>query len=139
MKAAWSCYRQAVLTYQSHIHRLARDVAGRASRILVQLTECVANPATVEQFGLPDDLDGHRLSNRLFNDGDATVAILTEQQRRACGNLYTSLYTLLRNPPSHGDVHLDRQLSEGGLTLLAWLLAVLENADGDRQLVDDAL
>ena len=52
MKPTWSCYRQAVLTYQSHIHSLARDIAGRTSRILVQLTECVANPVTSEHSKL---------------------------------------------------------------------------------------
>jgi len=82
----------------------------------------------VEMFGLPDDIDGSRLAKRLFDESGAAAGVLSDKERIACNDLYVSLYTLVRNPASHGDVNLDRQLSEGGLTLLAWLLAKLENA-----------
>lgn len=121
------------------VNRLRRHIQSGDMKSAVRDGFAIWKTRIVELFGLPDDIDGSRLSNRLFDEQGATAEILTERQRSACDNLYTSLYTLLRNPPSHGDVNLDRQLSEGGLTLLAWLLTMLENAVGSSQLVRDAL
>ena len=91
----------------------------------------------VKTFDLPDNIDGSKLSQQLFGESEAAAEILTKREREACDNLYTSLYTLARNPSSHGDVNLDRQLSEGALTLLSWLLATLENAHRRPQQVTD--
>ena len=121
-------YETTATPHPELANRLRRHIQSGDMASAVREGFAVWKTRVVEMYGLPDDVDGSRLARRLFDKSGAAAGVLSDKERRACNDLYSSLYTLVRNPPSHGDVNLDRQLSEGGLTLLAWLLAILENA-----------
>ncbi len=126
-------YDSKVVPYPELQKRLSRHIQADDMTSAVREGFAFWKTRVVEMFDLSDDIDGSRLATRLFDDLESATEGLSDQQRKACKNLYTSLYTLMRNPSSHGDIVLDRRLSEGGLILLVWLLTVLEEAGQNRR------
>ena len=72
----------------------------------------------VDLFGLPDELDGHKLVDQLFGTDGATAGILSNSDRRGYANLFKGLYTLNRNPISHNDVPLNPEEIDAVLALV---------------------
>ena len=83
---------------------------------------------SVGLFGLPDDLDGHRLVDSLFSDRGKTVGILANSEREAYLNLFKGLYVLSRNQVGHNDVQPDPEEFEAVLALINSTLVKLEKA-----------
>lgn len=120
------CYKRTASPHPQFDKQLRRHIEAGDMNAAVREGFAVWKTRIVERWDLPEDLDGHQLARELFGNDGPTAGLFSDQHRLAYEKLYTSLFTLLRNPPSHGVVDLDRPLVEGGLTLLSWLLAAVE-------------
>lgn len=78
---------------------------------------------TTQLFDLPDDLDGHKLVDRLFGDEQPAVSTLTAKERRGYRELMKGLYTLYRNPVSHNDSDPNPAVTDAVTTLIGACLA----------------
>ena len=86
----------------------------------------------VDAFGLPDDIDGHRLADRLFGTEGTTADLLSDKERKAYLNLFKGLYSLSRNSVLHGDVPTDPEVATAVLALINSALVRLEDARDDE-------
>ncbi len=77
-------------------------------------------------FGLPEDLDGHRLVDRLFAHNGPTVGLLSSREQQAHSNLLKGLYSLYRNPVVHNDTPTDPEATDAVLALFSAMLSSLE-------------
>ena len=82
----------------------------------------------VTMFGITDNLDGHKLVDKLFGSNGATVGILGNSEREGYLNLFKGLYSLDRNIVSHNDIPANQEWAEGVLTLINHALVRMEEA-----------
>ena len=82
----------------------------------------------VSTFGLPNDLDGHSLAEKLFGSKGVTAQLLHDQDRQGLLHLFKGLYTLSRNPVVHNDVEPDPYEAEAVLALISTTIAKLDRA-----------
>lgn len=74
-------------------------------------------------FDLPENLDGHKLADRLFGDDQPAVSVLTAAERRGYRELMKGLYTLYRNPVSHNDSDPNPAVTDAVTALIGACLA----------------
>ena len=82
----------------------------------------------VNKFGLPDNLDGHRLADRLFGSDGFAVDLLAENECLGYLNLFKGLYTLNRNPVAHNDLPVDPEFIEATLVLVNAAIVRIESS-----------
>ena len=82
----------------------------------------------VSTFGVPNDLDGHSLAEKLFGPKGVTAQLLPDKDRQGLLHLFKGLYTLNRNPVVHNDVEPDPYEAEAVLALINTTIAKLERA-----------
>ena len=80
----------------------------------------------VDLFALPEELDGHRLCDRLFGTNGATTGLLSDSDRQGYANLFKGLYTLNRNPISHNDMPPNPEEVDAVLALVNSALSRIE-------------
>lgn len=78
-------------------------------------------------FGVADDLDGHRLVDRLFAADGPTSDILPGSDREAYLNLFKGLYVLSRNRIGHNDIEVNPDEAEAIITLINSALVNITN------------
>ena len=76
-----------------------------------------------EAYGLPDNVDGHELVERLFGDDAPAVSSLSERERRGYCNLFKGLYTLYRNPVAHNDQEPNPAATDAVIALIGICLS----------------
>ena len=76
-----------------------------------------------DELGLPDDLDGHDLVDRLFDDDDPAVSTLSRKERRDYCHLMKGLYSLYRNPVMHNDPKPNPAAADAVIALVGICLA----------------
>ena len=79
-------------------------------------------------FEIPDDLDGHKLADKLFGPKGVTVELLPDKDRKGYLNLFKGLYTLNRNLVAHNDVEPNPEEIDAVLTLVNSALVRIEEA-----------
>ena len=82
----------------------------------------------VSTFGLPNDLDGHSLAEKLFGSKGVPAQLLPDQDRQGLLHLFKGLYTLSRNPVVHNDVEPNPYEAEAVLALISTTIAKLDRA-----------
>ena len=82
----------------------------------------------VSTFGVPDDLDGYHLAEKLFGSKGVTAQLLPDKDREGLLHLFKGLYTLSRNPVVHNDVEPDPYEAEAVLALISTTIAKLDRA-----------
>ena len=80
----------------------------------------------VDLFELSDELDGHKLVDRIFGADGATADILSDSDRQGYANLFKGLYTLNCNPISHNDMSVNPEEINAVLALVNATLARIE-------------
>jgi len=111
----------------SDLHeRLAPYIAAGQLSAAERESWIVFKSRVVSTFGLPEDVDGHRLADALFGQPDVTANLLSSQQRVGYLNLFKGLYTLFRNPVAHNDIQANPEEIEAVIALLNSFLAQVE-------------
>ena len=87
----------------------------------------------VNRFDIPDNLDGHRLADRLFSSDGVAASLLTENECSGYLNLFKGLYTLNRNPVAHNDIPVDPEFIEATLALVNVAIVRIESASSVGQ------
>lgn len=87
-----------------------------------------------EAYGLPDDIDGHALVDRLFGGDDPSVPSLSDGERQGYRNLLKGLYTLHRNPVAHNDQEPNPGAADAVIALIGICLSRIAppETDADR-------
>ena len=87
----------------------------------------------VNRFGVSNNLDGHRLADRLFSSNGAAADILDENECLGYLNLFKGLYTLNRNPVAHNDLPVDPEFVEATMVMVNAAIVRIESASSERQ------
>ena len=107
-------------------NRLAPFITTGQLNAAVREAWAIFKSRMVDLFGLPDELDGHRLFDKLFGTNGATVGLLSDSDRQGYANLFKGLYTLNRNPISHNDMPSNPEEAEAVLALVTSALSTIE-------------
>ena len=73
--------------------------------------------------GLPGNVDGHELVERLFGGDAPAVSSLPERERQGYCNLFKGLYTLYRNPITHNDQEPNPAATDAVIALIGICLS----------------
>ena len=87
----------------------------------------------VDRFDIPDDLDGHKLADRLFSSNGVAANLLSKNECLGYLNLFKGLYTLNRNPVAHNDLPLEPESLEATLALINAAIVRIEIALSERK------
>lgn len=100
----------------------------------IRETWAIFKTRVIEAYGLPDDIDGHPLIERLFGNNDPAVSSLSDGERLGYRNLFKGLYTLHRNPVAHNDQEPNPAEADAVIALLGVYLSRIAppEADADK-------
>lgn len=107
--------------------RLLPLIANGQLNAAVREVWAVFKTRIVEMFGLPPNLDGHKLVDKLFGVEGVTVGLLPDKERQGYLNLFKGLYTLNRNPTAHNDLPVNPDETDVVLTMVNATLVKLED------------
>ncbi len=108
--------------------RLLPLIANGQLNAAVREVWAVFKTRIVEMFGLPPNLDGHKLVDKLFGAEGVTVGLLPDKERQGYLNLFKGLYTLSRNPVVHNDLSPSPEETDAVLSLVNSALVKIESA-----------
>lgn len=92
----------------------------------VHVSWVVFKTRCVEAFDLSPDLDGWKLTEKLFGDDGVMQDRMSRTERQGYGHLLKGLYTLSRNPNAHNDVAANPAEADAVMILVSRALSRLE-------------
>ena len=128
-----SWYRRKSLGDTDFASRLKPFIVRAEHNAAVREAWAIFKTRMVDKFGVPDNLDGHRLADKLFSPDGVAASLLTENECLGYLNLFKGLYTLNRNPVTHNDLPVDPEFIEATLALVNATIVRIESASSEGQ------
>lgn len=107
---------------QELVEKVSDLLIGREFDSAIRKAFVILKTRLVSRFGVPNDLDGAPLANRLFSQSGNLASTLDASERQAMRDLLAGLYGIYRNKYGHQDIKAPWHEADAVLSMINFIL-----------------